>query len=51
MKHGRDETREYVSLPAPQSLKKLGWSAVRSIGMVYSRTIRDGKVVKSRVTT
>ena len=44
VKHGRDETREYVSLPAPKSLKKLGWSAVRSIGMVYSRTIRDGKV-------
>lgn len=43
VKHGRDETREYVSLPAPASLKKLGWSAVRSIGMVYSRTIRDGK--------
>ena len=44
VKHGREETREYVSLPAPASLKKLGWSAVRSIGMVYSRTIRDGKV-------
>ena len=42
--HGRDETRESVSLPAPASLKKLGWSAVRSIGMVHSRTIRDGKV-------
>ena len=42
--HGRDETREYVSLPAPASLKKLGWSAVRSIGMVHSRTIRDGKL-------
>ena len=44
VKHGREETREYVSLPAPASLKKLGWSAVRSIGMVYSRTLRDGKV-------
>lgn len=44
VKHGRDETREYVSLPAPASLKKLGWSAVRSIGMVHSRTIRDGKL-------
>lgn len=44
VKHGRDETREYVSLPAPASLKKLGWSAVRSIGMVHSRTLRDGKV-------
>ena len=43
MKHGRDETREYVSLPAPASLKKLGWSAVRSIGMVDSRTLRDGQ--------
>ena len=43
-KHGREETREYVSLPAPASLKKLGWSAVRSMGMVYSRTLRDGKV-------
>lgn len=43
-KHGRDETREYVSLPAPAALKKLGWSAVRSIGMVHSRTVRDGKV-------
>ena len=42
--HGRDETREYVSLPAPTALKKLGWSAVRSIGMVYSRTTRNGKV-------
>lgn len=44
VKHGREETREYVSLPAPASLKKLGWTAVRSIGMVYSRTLRDGKV-------
>ena len=44
VKHGRDETREYVSLPVPASLKKLGWSAVRSIGMVHSRTIRDGKL-------
>ena len=43
-KHGRDETREYVSLPAPASLKKFGWSAVRSIGMVHSRTLRDGKL-------
>jgi len=43
-KHGRDETREYVSLPAPVSLKKLGWTAVRSIGMVHSRTVRDGKL-------
>ncbi len=43
-KHGREETREYVSLPAPASLKKLGWSAIRSIGMVYSRTLRDGKI-------
>ena len=42
--HGREETREYVSLPAPASLKKLGWSAVRSIGMIHSRTLRDGKV-------
>ena len=42
--HGRDETREYVSLPASAALKKLGWSAVRSIGMVHSRTTRDGKV-------
>ncbi len=42
--HGRDETREYVSLPAPAALKKLGWSAVRSIGMVHSRTTRHGKV-------
>jgi predicted transposase YbfD/YdcC len=44
VKHGREETREYVSLPAPASLKKLGWSAVRSIGMVHNRTIRDGKL-------
>lgn len=44
VQHGRDETREYVSLPVPASLKKLGWSAVRSIGMVHSRTIRDGKL-------
>ena len=29
--------------PVFGSLRKLGWSAVRSIGMVYSRTIRDGK--------
>ena len=43
-KHGRDETREYVSRPAPASLKKLGWTAVRSIGMVHSRTLRDGKL-------
>ncbi len=42
--HGRDETCESVSLPAPAALQKLGWSAVRSIGMVHSRTTRQGKV-------
>jgi predicted transposase YbfD/YdcC len=42
--HGRDETRHYVHMPVPPSLAHLElWKGLRSIGMVVSECVRDGK--------
>jgi predicted transposase YbfD/YdcC len=42
--HGRDETRVYLQLPAPKSLPGFTlWEGLRTIGVVTSRCLRDGK--------
>jgi predicted transposase YbfD/YdcC len=42
--HGRQETRTYVQFPAPADLPGFGlWKGLKSIGIVTSRCIRDGK--------
>ncbi len=42
--HGRDETRTYIQMPVPASLPGLGlWAGLRSIGVVVSECVRDGK--------
>jgi len=42
--HGRRETRTYIQLEAPESLPGFrAWRGLRSIGVVVSETVRDGK--------
>jgi predicted transposase YbfD/YdcC len=42
--HGREETRTYLQLPAPKSLKGFTlWKGLMSIGIVTSLCLRDGK--------
>ena len=42
--HGREETRHYTQMRAPRDLPGFSeWKGLRSIGMVVSHTIRDGK--------
>ena len=42
--HGREETRTYLQIPVPESLPGFGqWEGLRSIGMVTSECVRDGK--------
>jgi predicted transposase YbfD/YdcC len=42
--HGREETRTYFHMPAPDSLPGLElWKGLKSIGVVVSHCIRDGK--------
>lgn len=42
--HGRQEMRTYLQLPAPESLPGFPlWKALKSIGMVRSQCVRDGK--------
>ena len=42
--HGRQETRTYLQLPAPEGLPGLGmWKALKTIAVVTSLGIRDGK--------
>jgi predicted transposase YbfD/YdcC len=42
--HGRDETRTYIQMPAPEGLPGSGpWAGLRSIGVVISECVRDGK--------
>jgi len=44
MGHGREETRTYLQLPAPQELPGfLLWTGLKSIGLVTSCSLRDGK--------
>jgi predicted transposase YbfD/YdcC len=42
--HGREETRTYLQLPAPKNLPGFAqWKGLKSIGVVTSRCLRDGK--------
>jgi predicted transposase YbfD/YdcC len=42
--HGREETRTYLQLPAPKKLPGfMLWKGLRSIGLVMSCCVRDGK--------
>jgi predicted transposase YbfD/YdcC len=42
--HGRQETRTYLQLPAPANLPGFGlWKALRTIAVVTSLCVRDGK--------
>jgi predicted transposase YbfD/YdcC len=42
--HGREETRSYIQMPVPKDLRGLElWRGLKSIGMVESRCVRDGK--------
>jgi predicted transposase YbfD/YdcC len=42
--HGREETRTYLQLPAPKSLKGFTlWKGLTTIGVVTSLCFRDGK--------
>jgi predicted transposase YbfD/YdcC len=43
-RHGREETRTYLQLPAPKSLPGFTlWKGLKTIGVVTSRCLRDGK--------
>jgi predicted transposase YbfD/YdcC len=42
--HGREETRVYLQLPAPEKLPGFTlWKGLKSLGIVTSRVVRDGK--------
>lgn len=42
--HGREETRTYIQLPAPDSLPGFPlWKGLQSLGVVLSECVRDGK--------
>jgi predicted transposase YbfD/YdcC len=42
--HGRKETRNYIQMPMPKTLPGLElWKGLKSIGMVVSECIRNGK--------
>jgi len=42
--HGREETRSYVQMPAPETLPGFElWEGLKSIGVVMSACMRDGK--------
>jgi predicted transposase YbfD/YdcC len=42
--HGREETRTYIQMAVPESLPGLDlWVGLRSIGVVVSECVRDGK--------
>jgi predicted transposase YbfD/YdcC len=42
--HGREEERTYLQLPAPKNLPGfLAWKGLKSIGIVTSSCLRDGK--------
>jgi len=42
--HGREERRIYLQLPAPRDLPgRGGWKGLKSIGVVTSQCLRDGK--------
>jgi predicted transposase YbfD/YdcC len=44
--HGRRETRTYIQLEAPENLPGFkAWRGLKSIGLVVSETVRDGKAM------
>ena len=43
--HGREEIRTYIQMPVPEDLPgRDAWAGLRSIGVVISECVRDGKV-------
>ncbi len=43
-RHGREETRTYLQLPAPKDLPGFAlWKGLKSIGIVTSQCVRNGK--------
>ena len=43
-KHGREEVRTYLQVPAPESLPGFAlWKGLKSIGVVTSQYVRDGQ--------
>jgi predicted transposase YbfD/YdcC len=43
--HGREETRSYIQMPVPENLPGRDlWKGLKSIGVVVSECVRDGKV-------
>jgi predicted transposase YbfD/YdcC len=43
--HGREETRSYIQMPVPENLPGLEqWKGLKTIGVVVSECVRDGKV-------
>jgi predicted transposase YbfD/YdcC len=43
--HGRKETRTYIQMSVPEDLPVLNvWAGLKSIGVVVSESVRDGKV-------
>jgi predicted transposase YbfD/YdcC len=42
--HGREEQRTYIQLPVPKDLPGVSkWKGIKSLGVVLSLTVRDGK--------
>ena len=42
--HGREEARNYIQMPVPEGLPKRElWKGLKSIGLVESKCVRDGK--------
>lgn len=42
--HGREETRTYIQMPVPDTLRDLElWKGIKSIGMAALTCVRDGK--------
>ena len=42
--HGREETRSYIQMPVPETLRELElWKGLKSIGMATLVCVRDGK--------
>jgi predicted transposase YbfD/YdcC len=42
--HGREETRSYIQMPAPEALEGIElWKGLKSIGVAVSAFVRDGK--------
>ena len=50
--HGREEERTYLQLPAPKNLPGfMAWKGLKSIGVVTSCCLRDGKETSRSATT